>query len=161
MCEIMFGNYSRAHLATVSIKNNCPDTIWPATLANSDRPQLTETGFELASGGTKTLDIPARWAGRQVQCNGKSGATPASLVEITFQADDGQDYYNLSLVDGFNLPVSVAPQGGSGTRCTQATCSNNVNATCPENLRLIGSDGNVIGCKNALEYATFFQEPVP
>ncbi|KAJ0093163.1 hypothetical protein Patl1_27071 [Pistacia atlantica] len=169
---------SGAHLATVSIKNNCPYTIWPATLANSNRPQLSETGFELASGGTKTLDIPAQWAGRlwartgcsgsftcatadcgsgQVQCNGKSGATPASLVEITFQANDGQDYYNLSLVDGFNLPVSVAPQGGSGTRCTQATCSNNVNAACPENLRLIGSDGNVIGCKNTLDNATFFK----
>ncbi|XP_031249752.1 thaumatin-like protein 1a [Pistacia vera] len=173
---------SGAHLATVSIKNNCPYTIWPATLANSNRPQLSETGFELASGGTKTLDIPAQWAGRfwartgcsgsftcatadcgsgQVQCNGKSGATPASLVEITFQADDGQDYYNLSLVDGFNLPVSVAPQGGSGTRCTQATCSNNVNAACPENLRLTGSDGNVIGCKNTLDNATFFKSQCP
>ncbi|KAJ0034925.1 hypothetical protein Pint_26442 [Pistacia integerrima] len=101
---------SGAHLATVSIKNNCPYTIWPATLANSDHPQLTETGFELGSGGTKTLDIPARWASRfwartqcsgsftcatadrgsrQVQCNGKSGATPASLVEITFIGSDG------------------------------------------------------------------------
>ncbi|KAJ0093018.1 hypothetical protein Patl1_27108 [Pistacia atlantica] len=146
---------SGAHLATVSIKNNCPYTIWPATLANSNRPQLSETGFELASGGTKTLDIPAQWAGRfwartgcsgsftcatadcgsgQVQCNGKSGATPASLVEITFQANDGQDYYNLSLVDGFNLPVSVAPQG---------------------------SDGNVIGCKNTLDNATFFKSQCP
>ncbi|XP_031285879.1 thaumatin-like protein 1b [Pistacia vera] len=168
---------SGAHMATISITNNCPYTVWPGTLANAEHPQLAETGFELATRGTKTLNIPAKWAGRfwartqcsgsftcatadcgsgQVACNGKGAVPPASLVEIKFQSDDGQDYYNLSLVDGFNLPVAVAPENGSGSKCVKATCSANVNAACPAELQVKGTDGSVIACKSACEQ---FKDP--
>ncbi len=103
-------------------------------------------------------------------------------MEITFQSDDGQDYYNLSLVDGFNIPLAVAPQNGAGPKCVTASCSANVNAACPAELQLKGSDGSVIGCKSACEqfkdpkycctgayaencpptnYATFFKNQCP
>lgn len=169
--HILIGLLAGAHLATVSITNNCPYTVWPGTLANANQPQLAETGFELPSKGTKTLNIPARWQGRfwartqcsgsftcatadcgsgQVACNGKSAVPPASLMEITFQSDDGQDYYNLSLVDGFNIPLAVAPQNGAGPKCVTATCSANVNAACPAELQLKGSDGSVIDRKSVV-----------
>ncbi|KAJ0097187.1 hypothetical protein Patl1_27293 [Pistacia atlantica] len=138
---------------------------------------ISETGFELATRGTKTLNIPAKWAGGasartqcsgsftcatadcgsgQVACNGKGAVPPASLVEIMFQSDDGHDYYNLSLVDGFNLPVAVAPENGSGSKCVKATCSANVNVVCPTELQVKGTDGSVIACKNACEQ---FKDP--
>ena len=47
----------------------------------------------------------------QVSCNGNGAVPPASLVEINIAADGGMDFYDVSLVDGFNLPVSVATQG--------------------------------------------------
>ncbi|XP_031285878.1 thaumatin-like protein 1b [Pistacia vera] len=168
---------SGAHLATVSITNNCPYTVWPGTLANAEHPQLAETGFELPSRGTKTLNIPTGWAGRfwartqcsgnfkcvtadcgsgQVACNGKGAVPPASLVEIKFQTEDGQDYYNLSLVDGFNLPIAVAPQNGSGPKCIKLTCSADVNAKCPAELQVKGPNGSVIACKSACEQ---FKDP--
>ncbi|KAJ0027547.1 hypothetical protein Pint_35762 [Pistacia integerrima] len=168
---------SGAHLATVSITNNCPYTVWPGTLANAEHPQLAETGFELPSRGTKTLNIPTGWAGRswartqcsgnfkcvtadcdsgQVACNGKGAVPPASLVEIKFQTEDGQDYYNLSLVDGFNLPIAVAPQNGNGPKCIKLTCSANVNAKCPAELQVKGPNGNVVSCKSACEQ---FKDP--
>ena len=65
------------------------------------------------------------------------------------------DFYDVSLVDGFNLPVSVATQGGSGD-CQTSTCPANVNAVCPTELQVKGSDGSVIACKSA---CTAFNEP--
>ncbi|KAJ6755543.1 hypothetical protein OIU79_028034 [Salix purpurea] len=34
---------------------------------------------------------------------------PASLVEFTPSGDGGKDYYDIGLVDGFNLPISITP----------------------------------------------------
>ncbi|TXG66600.1 hypothetical protein EZV62_007875 [Acer yangbiense] len=85
----------------------------------------------------------------QVTCNGAGAAPPASLVEFTIAANNGQDFYDISLVDGFNLPVSVTPQGGSGPTCTTSSCSANVNSVCPSELAVKGSDGSTIGCKSA------------
>ncbi|GLT76960.1 hypothetical protein SLA2020_485910 [Shorea laevis] len=139
------------HSATLTVKNNCQNTIWPATLTGgTDAAQLSNTGFELASQASFSLDVPASWTGRiwartqcssdnsgrftcatadcgsgQVTCNGMGGAPPASLAEFTLASEGRQDYYDLSLVDGFNLPVSITPQGGSGPTCTTTNCAAN------------------------------------
>lgn len=161
-------------MATITIKNNCPYTIWPATLTADRAPQLSTTGFELASQASKPLTVPSPWKGRfwartqcstdsagrftcltadcgsgQVTCNGNGGAPPASLAEFTIAANKGQDFYDLSLVDGYNLPLSVAPQGGSGNKCTLTSCTGNVNRVCPSQLAVKGPNGNVIACKSA------------
>lgn len=166
--------FSGAHLATITITNNCPTTIWPGVLTADGGAPLSKTGFELASNAKNTLDVPSPWKGRfwartqcstdssgkftcatadcgsgQVTCNGNGAVPPASLVEFTIAADKGQDFFDLSLVDGFNLPLSVAPQGGSGTNCTTASCKANVNAVCPSQLAVKGTDGSVIACKSA------------
>ncbi|KAK9289720.1 hypothetical protein L1049_007879 [Liquidambar formosana] len=119
-----------------------------------------------------TLDVPAPWTGRfwgrtlcstdstgkftcstadcgsgQVACNGAGAIPPASLVELTLAANGGQDFYDISLVDGFNLPVSVTPQGGNN--CNATSCPANVNAVCPSELAVYGTDGSVIACKSA------------
>ncbi|KAK4840998.1 hypothetical protein QYF36_023493 [Acer negundo] len=166
---------SGAHMATISIKNNCPYTIWPATQTGGGGAQVSTTGFELGSTQTRSIDVGSPWtAGRiwartqcstdasgrftcqtadcgsgQVTCNGQTGAPPASLVEFTIAANNGQDFYDLSLVDGFNLPVSVTPQGGSGTTCITSSCSAKVNSVCRSELAVKGSDGSTIGCKSA------------
>ncbi|KAK3187886.1 hypothetical protein Dsin_027447 [Dipteronia sinensis] len=184
-----------AHMATISIKNNCPYTIWPGTLTGGGA-QLSTTGFELGSTQTRSIDVSAPWSGRfwartqcstdasgrftcttadcgsgQVTCNGNGAVPPASLVEFTIAANNGQDFYDVSLVDGFNLlvsvtpngqdfydvslvdgfnlPVSVTPQGGSGPTCTTSSCSANVNGVCPSELSVKGSDGSTIACKSA------------
>ncbi|KAK6231699.1 hypothetical protein SCA6_001772 [Theobroma cacao] len=45
-----------------------------------------------------------------------------------------------SLVDDFNLPVSITPQGSSGLTCTTTSCVANVNSVCPSELAVRGSD---------------------
>ncbi|KAL8152880.1 hypothetical protein V2J09_010640 [Rumex salicifolius] len=155
--------------ANFNIKNNCPYTIWPATLGNNNSPQLSTTGFSLGQGATSTIGAPSGWAGRiwartfcntdgsgrfscpvgdcgtgQVSCNGLSGAPPASLVEITLNGNGGtQDSYDISLIDGFNLPVTVAPSGG----CQVISCQVDLNSMCPSNLA-VSNNGGVIGCNS-------------
>ncbi|KAK4583061.1 hypothetical protein RGQ29_026010 [Quercus rubra] len=123
---------SGAHSAKITFTNNCPRTIWPGTLALDQKPQLSKTGFETG----------------QVTCNGNPAILPASLVEISIAGRGGIDFYDVRLVDGFNLPVSVATRGGTG-KCKASSCPANVNAVCPAKLQVKGSDGSVLACKSA------------
>ncbi|XVE76096.1 hypothetical protein DITRI_Ditri12bG0145700 [Diplodiscus trichospermus] len=168
-------------MATLTIRNNCLYTIWPATLTGGGGPQLPNTGFELASKASSSINVPAPWisgliwartqcsssSGRfscatancgsgQVACNGTGGAPPITLAEFTLAANGGQDTYDISLVDGFNLPASITPEGGSGPNCTTTSCAANVNSVCPSELAVRGSDGNIIGCRSA---CTAFSQP--
>ncbi|KAK9749171.1 hypothetical protein RND81_02G106900 [Saponaria officinalis] len=156
------------------IKNQCSNTIWPATLAGSDSLALSSTGFELTHGASISLNIPSGWSGRiwartfcsavsgkfvcntgdcgsgAITCNGSGGAPPASLIEFTLaRPNNNQDFFDISFVDGFNLPVSVTPQGGSGNKCQLVSCPVDLNLRCPYSLALKGDQGSVIGCKSA------------
>ncbi|KAJ1419449.1 Thaumatin, conserved site [Sesbania bispinosa] len=158
--------------AKVTFTNRCQYTVWPATLTGDQKPQLSTTGFELGQGAVNSVDLPSPWSGRfwartgcsnnngrfscatgdcasgQMECNGAGGIPPATLVEITVAPNGGQDFYDVSNVDGFNIPMSITPQGGSGT-CKTSSCPNNINSVCPADLQVKGSDGSVISCKSA------------
>ncbi|KAK7398763.1 hypothetical protein VNO78_09935 [Psophocarpus tetragonolobus] len=68
--------------------------------------------------------------------------------KFTLASNKGQDFYDVSLVDGFNLPVSVTPQGGL-KGCNRTSCPSDVNTVRPPNFVVEGSDGSVIACKSA------------
>lgn len=157
--------------ATFTIHNNCPYTIWPATLTGVG-PQLSSTGFELATGALTSINVPNPWSGRvwartwcssdsgwltcvtgdcgsgSLDCKGSGGTPPVSLVELTLAAAGGTDFYDISLVHGFNIPVNVSPQGGSAG-CTPTSCPADVNRVCPPELAVKRPDGVVVGCKSA------------
>ena len=66
------------------------------------------------------------------------------------------DFYDISLVDGYNLPVSIHPIPGTFHRrssqhndCTVTTCHTDINAHCPHELAVKGPGGHTIGCKSA------------
>ncbi|XP_022159283.1 thaumatin-like protein 1b isoform X2 [Momordica charantia] len=173
--------FSSVHAATFVVKNNCPQTIWPATLTSgSGQSQLSTTGFQLLSGASRSVDVPAPWTGRiwartrcfvdsssrfscetgdcasgSISCNGAGGIPPATLAEFTLAPNGGMDFYDVSLVDGFNLPASIATVGGTG-ECQSTACSANVNGVCPTELQVRSGDGSVIGCKSA---CLAFNEP--
>ena len=86
-----------------------------------------------------------------MSCKGAGGNSPATLAEFTLAGDQGKDFYDVSLVDGFNLPMSVVPQGAG---CSTTSCAADVNAGCPAALAVIESPNpnpntNTIGCKSA------------
>ncbi|GMN60500.1 hypothetical protein TIFTF001_029583 [Ficus carica] len=178
LCNRYIGAYSTR---IFTFKNSCPFTIWPGTLTGAGTPQqLPSTGFELASGASSSLNVPASWSGRLwarsycstdssgkfacatgdcgsgvVECKGAGAIPPATLVEFTLAAaNSGQDFYDVSLVDGFNLPVSVTPEGGfsgDGSRgCNSTGCPSSFSGVCPKELAVkLGGDGKVVGCKSA------------
>ncbi|XP_051131594.1 thaumatin-like protein 1 [Andrographis paniculata] len=168
-------NIYEAHSTEFTVKNNCGYKIWAATQTGTG-PQIP-TGFELPPKASNTLTVTPPWSGRlwartqcsgpsgalvcntgdcttgKIECNSPGGKPPASLVEYTLAGADQKDFYDISLVDGFNVPVSVQP---TGPNCPTTSCSSNVNSACPNELALRGDDGAVIGCRSA---CTVFQQP--
>ncbi|KAL2474946.1 Pathogenesis-related thaumatin superfamily protein [Abeliophyllum distichum] len=45
------------------------------------------------------------------------------------------DFYDVNLVDGYNVPMLVVPQGGLGANCTTTICASDLNGACPSDLR--------------------------
>lgn len=156
--------------ATFTFVNKCEYTVWPGILANAGSPTLQSTGFELPQESSRVFTAPTGWSGRfwgrtscsfegsgssscgtgdcgsgEVECNGAGAAPPATLAEFTL-GTGGQDFYDVSLVDGYNLPMVVEASGGSGM-CATTGCVTDLNQICPSELRSGGGDA----CRSACE----------
>jgi hypothetical protein len=87
----------------------------------------------------------------------RGGRTPATLAEFTLSGHGSQDYYDVSLVDGYNLKMSIQPKkmdtSQQGTYwCTNPNCVSDLNVNCPLDLQYKSSTtGQVIGCLSACE----------
>jgi hypothetical protein len=57
------------------------------------------------------------------------------LAEFTLNGANGDDFYDISLVDGYNLPLQINPTGGNGT-CGSPGCTSNLNNNCPTALQV-------------------------
>lgn len=172
-----FYSSSQSHASIFTITNNCPYTIWPGTLAGSGTPQLPTTGFQLDSGQSVRIPSVPGWSGRiwgrtsclfdasgvgscqtgdcggRLECDGNGATPPASLFEITLGAGNDQDFYDVSIVDGYNLPIVAAPRGVYGV-CNATGCAYDLNMGCPKELQVVGGGeggGQVVACKSACE----------
>lgn len=182
--------------ATFTMTNNCGYTVWPGLLSGAGTAPLSTTGFALAHGASATVDAPASWSGRMwartlcaedatgkftcatgdcgsggIQCNGGGAAPPATLVEFTLDGSGGMDFFDVSLVDGYNLPMIIVPQGGgaaapagsgggSGGKCMATGCLVDLNGACPADLRVMAAStgtgaaapgGGPVACRSACE----------
>lgn len=115
-------------------------------MGSAGQPTPEYGGFQLAAAEEVVFDVPAGWSGRiwgrqgccfdehgkgacetgdcgnGLRCGGAGGKPPATVVEMTFgTARSPLHYYDVSLVDGFNLPVAMSPVGG-GIGCGVAGC---------------------------------------
>ncbi|XP_045187765.1 uncharacterized protein LOC123545507 [Mercenaria mercenaria] len=149
------------------ITNRCSHTVWVGILGNSIPDG---GGYELRAGASRTTNVPNNWSGRvwgrtgchgsrcetgdcgggRIQCNGAGGEPPVTLAEITFGY---RDFYDVSLVDGYNLQMSMRPRSGykSGSGhnyCSRAGCNTDLNRNCPSELAIHGT-GGVVACKSA------------
>ncbi|KAI0118339.1 thaumatin family protein [Nemania sp. FL0031] len=112
------------------VTNNCPDVLWPGIASQAgDAPETH--GFELGPGKTRNLTVGPTWAGRvwgrtnctvgsdtatcqTGDCLGKldcvfGGNAPATLAEFNLAGGvtGSQTFYDISLVDGYNLPLGI------------------------------------------------------
>ncbi|KAF7140310.1 hypothetical protein RHSIM_Rhsim06G0020600 [Rhododendron simsii] len=163
---------------TFTLLNNCDHPVWPGILSNAGISQLSTTGFVLQTGQSKSVNTPSNWGGRmwgrthcaqnqstgefscvtgdcgtgKIECAGNNALPPATLFEITLDGYGGLAFYDVSLVDGYNLPMLVVPQGGTGGNCTTTGCSTDLNGLCPSELSVTDSKGDgIVACKSACE----------
>ncbi|KAJ7846051.1 thaumatin-like protein [Mycena olivaceomarginata] len=144
---------------TLTVYNACPFTIWPSQ----------PTGWSAGSFTAVTFSVPSDWDGRvwgrrncdfttnpgpnsclDGGCNGGlvpmrcqqtgTGVPPATLAEFNFNGG-GTDFYDVSLVDGYNLPMRVDNNVGCGI------------PSCPKGP--FDSTGFPVGCKSACTVIPF------
>jgi hypothetical protein len=155
---------------TVTLVNRTRVTIWPAAFPGAIGGV---SGWKLAPGATVSFRVPGHWNARlwgrtgchfdaaghgpcatggcddAFQCRGW-GSIPATLAEYDLDAYDHLDFYDVSMVDGSNLPMYINTVGGTtpdrisadgceaGHGCTRAL-------RCPTALSVI-RDRQVVGC---------------
>jgi hypothetical protein len=159
----------------VTFVNHMAETIWVAATPGNAPARLATTGWKLPAGEQITITVPNHWNGRfwgrtgchfdttgegacqtgdcagRLQCKG-FGSIPATLAEYNLDAWDNLDFYDVSMVDGSNLPMyinrfgdhgrdAISADGCSATGCTKAVI-------CPPVLQArVG--GVVVGCLSA------------
>jgi len=167
----------RAGERLLTMVNRTAQTVWPA-VANDPKHPLTATGWRLPPGGQVSVVLPAHWdarvwgrtgcsfnaagqghcvtgdCGGHLQCGPRWGALPATLAEFNLDAWHDMDFYDVSLVDGANLPMYINHTGGrtpdkiSPTGCVPAGCTHDATTTCPRTLQ-VNHGGTVVACRSA------------
>ncbi|KAG6711269.1 hypothetical protein I3842_05G043900 [Carya illinoinensis] len=151
---------------TFTIVNYCKDTIWPGITHGEN---FSGGGFALKPRQSAVYTASPGWGGRiwaRTGCNfdkkgngkcqtGSCGtilnctapsSPPTSIAEFNL----GQiDYYDISLVDGFNMPIVVKAVNGTGN-CSTAGCDGDLRQNCPSELTL-KADGKVVACRSACD----------
>jgi hypothetical protein len=130
------------------------------------------TGWEAPAGSSVSFSVPDNWKAGRIWgrtdcdfstnpgptscstggCNGGlecdkntgTGVPPATVAEFTFQGDGNQDWFDVSLVDGFNIPMTIT----NNKDCPVPSCPADLNADCPSDLA-DNVNGKIVGCKSA------------
>lgn len=144
-----------------TITNKCAEPVWVAILGKS---VVAGGGFQLAAGQGRTVAVPENWQGRMWGKTGckpdgtscESGSSPpATLAEFQLAGWQNLDFYDISLVDGFNLPMVISLKTtrpfdpAAPYSCGAITCAADINAVCPKELQVTNAAGKVVACKSA------------
>ncbi|CAN6238042.1 unnamed protein product [Urochloa humidicola] len=180
---LVLASVTGAASKSFAVTNNCEYTVWPGILSSAGSAGMDATGFALAPGESRSMAVPSGWSGRlwgrtlcstdagtgrfscvtgdcgsgKQDCAGGGATPPATLAEFTMDGSGGMDFYDVSLVDGYNLPVLVAPQGAAaGGNCAPTGCMVDLNGACPADLRVASASGGAgagagVACKSACE----------
>ena len=71
----------------------------------------------------------------QCQGGGSGAAPPHTLAEFSLDQFGNLDFYDISLVDGFNVPMVFNP---TSPKCSGIDCTGDLNGNCPTELKAPG-----------------------
>ncbi|KAJ7281112.1 thaumatin-like protein [Mycena rebaudengoi] len=131
------------------------------------------TGWEAAPGSSVSFNVPDNWNAGRIWgrtgcdfstnpgpnscatggCNGGllcdphsgTGVPPVTLGEWTLSGGGTTDNYDVSVVDGFNIPMTVT----NNVNCPVPSCPVDLNANCPAELAQADKSGSIVGCQSA------------
>ncbi|KAF8143530.1 Osmotin thaumatin-like protein [Mycena galopus ATCC 62051] len=157
---------------TMTVYNACPFTIWPALFTSAGTIPSQATGWVADAYTSVSFQLAEDWDGRvwgrrncdfstnpgpnsclDGGCNGGllcdvntgTGVPPATLAEFNFNGG-GSDFYDVSLVDGYNLPMRIDNNVGCGI----PSCPVDLGPDCPASqIGPFDSTGFAVGCKSA------------
>jgi hypothetical protein len=148
------------------IENQCTYTIW--TLGGNGifggSPLKTDPGEAYVAGWANNFS-GRLWP--RSGCNAGGGDCTQTgndtLAEFTLTAGMNSDWYDISLVDGFTIPLAIiqmsapwtpsptyVPGGplGADQECGSPVCAIDLNPGCPASQQEKDGTGNIWGCKN-------------
>ncbi|CAA7022098.1 unnamed protein product [Microthlaspi erraticum] len=161
---------------TFTVVNKCNYTVWPGLVTGDVTTNFPEpSGFTLNTGESRSISIPYGWAGRlwartlcnttgaftcvtgncgssTIECSDAGSIRPATVAEFTLNGPGNLDSYDVSLVDGFNVPMTIIPRlGKPGVgNCTVTGCPTDLNAVCPDRLKVPAEVGGAaVACMSA------------
>ncbi|KAF2148419.1 Osmotin, thaumatin-like protein [Myriangium duriaei CBS 260.36] len=116
------------------VTNQCQETIYPGIVTQGGTGPSSQ-GFQLTPGSNKMQTVSSDWQGRvwgRTNCSFNSqgtsqgggpacktgdcggtigcsatGEVPVTLAEFTLNGGQSQTFYDISLVDGYNLPMAI------------------------------------------------------
>ncbi|KAJ7823306.1 thaumatin-like protein [Mycena olivaceomarginata] len=158
---------------TMTVYNACPFTVWPALFTSSGGRPSQATGWAAPSFTKVSFNVPRDWEGRVwgrrncdfsknpgpssclvggcnggLECDTKTGTgvPPATLAEFKFNGAGNKDFYDVSLVDGYNLPMRIDNNVGCGI----PSCPVDLGPNCPDGQKgPFDPSGFPVGCKSA------------
>ncbi|GAA0144879.1 hypothetical protein LIER_05207 [Lithospermum erythrorhizon] len=156
----------------LTLVNHCPFTVWPAIQQNGGHVELQNGGFALNTNTHRSFAAPStHWSGRvwartwcthtnnkftcatgdcggKLECRGAGTVPPVTLAQFSLHHGHADfSSYGVSLVDGFNVPLTITPHEGKG-QCPVVGCKADLIATCPAKLQVRAHTGHVVGCKS-------------
>ncbi|XP_060173116.1 thaumatin-like protein [Lycium barbarum] len=156
LCVMICQFISTQAVTAIDIRNNCPFTVWAAAVPWGGRRldyggiwrvQTNSTTHGRIWGRTNcNFDASGRGRCQTGDCKGllecqDNGKPPSTLAEYAFNQFGNKDFFDISLVDGFNLPMEFSP--ASTDKCSsRISCTADIIGQCPNELRTPG------GCNN-------------
>ncbi|XP_047340547.1 thaumatin-like protein 1 [Impatiens glandulifera] len=152
--------------ATITVTNNCSFTVWAAATPGG--------GQQLKQSQTWTLNPPENttrgriWARtgcnfnesgygscQTGDCNGllecqTYGSPPNTLAEYALNQNNNLDFFDISLIYGFNVPMQFSSNSKLCT--TDIQCIGDINEQCPGSLQAPGGCNNPCTVYNTNEY---------
>ncbi|KAF8260799.1 Osmotin thaumatin-like protein [Lactarius quietus] len=141
---------------TLSIANDCPYTIWPVLFTFSNTAPNHPAGWLASPSSNVSFTVPDDWEGSiwgRRDCNFTTnhgqdscldggcpgglictdvGQSPVTVAQFAMSTDfDTADRYDISLIDGFNLPMRI----DNDAHCKASECSVDLGAKCPTPLQ--------------------------
>ncbi|GAA5972332.1 hypothetical protein JCM11641_002412 [Rhodosporidiobolus odoratus] len=170
LAVVAFAGSSSAGGRTIKIVNKCSFSVWPVVspFTNQKEPYADDKAWEATSGSSKSITVSSKFTGRiwarhgcVKQTDGTLNCVTGACADNAFECKDGElgtatnlelrlsssnngqyDVIDLQNGGGWSMPVEVVPEGDD---CSSISCTPTL-STCPAELALQDSYGNVLGC---------------
>ncbi|KAJ9580400.1 hypothetical protein L9F63_003924, partial [Diploptera punctata] len=133
---VAFVQFSGA--ALITIQNNMSKAITLGGLVNN---------LVVASGARFIYQAPPSVKGQIFAHMGDSGEATTAEFNIN---EDGKDYYDISVINGYNLPMKIIP---SDEDCVVVTCKS---ADCEEAFQNTSDNTKTHVCTTSADYTVLF-----